>query len=154
MYNYFMLIGIIYKDFEIKEVKDGIRVVSIPILVRREFQNSNGEYDADFFTVTVWESLAQIAVDNLKKGTKIGLKGRIRPKLVTLESGAKVVSNQLFADRLIYFGRDDLDSYYQEMREIKEESEITASDEFVYEDAEGTHSSTKKSAKKAKELKD
>ncbi|MCR5350096.1 MAG: single-stranded DNA-binding protein [Acholeplasmatales bacterium] len=154
MYNYFMLIGTIYKDFEIKEVKDGIRVVSIPLVVRREFQNSNGEYDADFFTVTVWESLAQIAVDNLKKGTKIGLKGRIRPKLITIESGAKIVSNQLVADRLIYFGRDELDNYYQEERENKQESEITASEDIVYEDADKPQVSTKKSAKKAKEVKD
>lgn len=156
MYNYFMLIGIVYKDFEIREVKDGIRVVNIPLVVKREFQNSNGEYESDFFNISVWENLAQIAVDRLKKGTKIGLKGRIRPTTVTLESGFKTRANQLYADRIIFFGNDD-EAYNVNNIEKSDEicDEIVANDNTIIENSnEDIDNKSKKSSKKSKEVKD
>ena len=139
MYNYFMLIGTIYNDLEIKEVRDGLRLVNIVLSVKREFQNSNGTYDIDFFNVTVWETLAQIAIDNLAKGTRIGLKGRLKPNLVTLETGAKIHTYQLIADRLIFFGKDDVYQEYDAEDQIKIENqteEYSIDPDFNEEDAQ------------------
>ena len=72
MYNYFMLIGIVYKELEVKVTKNGKRYVKIPLLVARSFKNPDGQYDADLFHIYFWESLIDFIKDNIKKGQKIG----------------------------------------------------------------------------------
>ncbi len=110
MYNYFMIIGTICKDVEIKEVADGKRVLHLVIAVQRPFANVDGNYVTDFFNISVWEFLAEYANEKIKVGSKIGVKGRLLPKLVTLESGAKVYKYDLVGERIInmsYPNRED-----------------------------------------------
>ena len=80
MYNYFMLIGYVVNDIELKEVADGKKVVKLRLAVKREFQNMDGGYDTDFINISVWEYLAEHAVNYLKKGARVAVKGRICPK--------------------------------------------------------------------------
>lgn len=103
MYNYFMLIGRIAKDIEITELDDGKRVINLVLAVLRPFKNTDGTYQTDFFRVSLWEFLADIAVENLKKGSKIAVKGRLTPKVITLESKAIITVNELIGERLIFF---------------------------------------------------
>ncbi len=107
MYNYFMLVGIIYKDLEFKTAKNGTKYVRIPLLVAKSFKNPDGQYDADLFHIYLWDALADIADDNFKKGSKIGIKGRIQSKFVTLENKGVIPAYDLIAERLVFF--DSLD---------------------------------------------
>ena len=59
MYNYFMLIGFVVNDLELRTVADGKKVVNIRLAVRREFQNSNGEYEADYVNISLWDFIAE-----------------------------------------------------------------------------------------------
>jgi len=127
MYNYFMLIGTICKEVEIKEVADGKRVVQLVLAVQRSFANMDGEYDTDFFNISVWEFLAEYANEKLKVGSKIGVKGRLVPKLVKLESGAKVYKNDLIGERIIYFSSPNKEVSIPE-NEIAEEPKETKED--------------------------
>ncbi len=113
MYNYFMLAGIIYKDLEFKTSKNGTKYVKIPLLVAKSFKNPDGQYDADLFHIYLWDALADIASDNFKKGSKIGIKGRIQSKFVTLENKVVIPAYDLIAERLIFFDSVDyqLDDY-------------------------------------------
>ena len=115
MYNYFMLIGYVVNDINTKETKVG-KVVNLALRVRRDFKNADGRYSWDIITVSLWEAMANIAADTIKKGSKIIVKGRIKPSKVTLASGAIVFSNELFADRLISFSdfEDEIDQYISE----------------------------------------
>ena len=112
MYNYFMLIGIVYDNIELKTSKNGKKYVKIPMVVSRGFKNSNGEYDADFFHIFVWEALADIASENFKKGSKIGIKGRIQARWVTLQDETVIPAYNLVAERLIYFdSKENVEEY-------------------------------------------
>ncbi len=103
MYNYFMLIGIITDDIELRDVGEGKRVVNLTLAVQRDFKNMDGEYSYDYIRVSLWDFLADAAMDNLKKGKKIGVKGRIYPRKEPHEKGFKIPVNDLTVDRLIYF---------------------------------------------------
>lgn len=103
LYNYFMLIGFVVNDVELKEVAEGKKVVKLRLAVKREFQNMNGEYDTDFINISLWEYLAEHAVNYLKKGARVAVKGRICPKK-SGEGEATVYTNELYADRLIFLG--------------------------------------------------
>lgn len=103
MYNYFMLIGIIMDDIELRDLGEGKRVVNLTLAVQRDFKNQEGEYSYDYIRVSLWDFLADIASDNLKKGKKIGVKGRIYPRKESHEKGYKIPVNDLTVERIIYF---------------------------------------------------
>lgn len=107
MYNYFMLIGIVYKELEVKVTKNGKRYVKIPLLVARSFKNPDGQYDADLFHIYFWESLIDFIKDNIKKGQKIGVKGRTQAKFVTLNNGVVIPAYDLIGERLIFFDQNE-----------------------------------------------
>ena len=105
MYNYLMLVGVISKDIELKEVAENKTVVHLDLAVTREFKNSEGTYDTDFLKVTLWDFLAELASETLSKGSRVGIKGRIYPHTEQLASGAYVPINELIAERIFFFDR-------------------------------------------------
>lgn len=76
--NTVLLIGRLTHDVEIKQVGDGYNISNIQLAVRREFKNSDGEYDVDFIPVTLWEGAANTCKELCKKGTMISLRARIQ----------------------------------------------------------------------------
>ena len=106
MYNYLMLVGVIAKDIELKEVADNKKVVHLDLAVTRDFRNADGSYDTDFLKVTMWDFLAELAAETLSKGSRVGIKGRIYPHIEQLASGAFVPINELIAERLFFFDRN------------------------------------------------
>ena len=105
MYNYLMLVGVISKDIELKEVAENKKVVHLDLAVTREFKNAEGTYDTDFLKVTLWDFLAELASETLSKGSRVGIKGRIYPHTEQLASGAYVPINELIAERIFFFDR-------------------------------------------------
>jgi single-strand DNA-binding protein len=106
MYNYFMLIGNVVNNPELRELSDGRKVVTLGIAIRRDFKSQDGTYETDILNVSFWEFLAELA-SKAKKGTKIGCKGRIYPKKNEASDGTKYTSNELFADRILFFTKKD-----------------------------------------------
>lgn len=109
MYNYFMLIGRLCTDVEIREYSDGKRVANLLLAINRSFKNQNGEYDTDFVNIAVWEFLADIAVDNLKKGRMVGVKGRISTKKVILKDDTEMNTYNLIGERIVFYDRGEKD---------------------------------------------
>lgn len=117
MYNYFMLIGYVATDVELREVGNPVKkVVNINLAVQRDFKNPNGEYDTDFIKITFWDFMAQAAADTLTKGSKVGVKGRLLPLVEESKNGYKVYSTELKGERIIFF-----DSRKPILEEEKEE---------------------------------
>lgn len=103
MYNYFMLMGRLVKDPDVKELADGKRVMNIRLAVSRGFQNSNGEYDTDFFNITFWDYLIDYAVDNLKKGQPVLIKGRMQMTKEEHAKGFQITYPTLIGERIMFF---------------------------------------------------
>ena len=119
MYNYFMLIGNVCNNPELRELPDGRKVVTIGIAIKREFKNQDGTYETDILNVSFWEFLAELA-SQAKKGTKIGCKGRIYPKKNEASDGTKFTSNELFADRILFFTKKDDNIYEDEHQDYQD----------------------------------
>ena len=103
LYNYFMLIGYVANELEIQTTPTAKKVLVINIAVRRSFMNSDGNYTTDYVPVHLWTFLAEYAIERIKKGSKIGLIGRARPKYETTENGYRRSSIELDADKIIFF---------------------------------------------------
>ena len=110
MYNYFILIGRVAREVEIRTTSDGRRVLNLTVACQRPFKNPNGEYDTDFFNITLWESMAENAAENFKKGSTIGIKGRLSQKKLTLENGVSVNTSELVGERIVFFSNANSDT--------------------------------------------
>ncbi|HIT43907.1 TPA: single-stranded DNA-binding protein [Candidatus Avacholeplasma faecigallinarum] len=119
MYNYFMLIGRICTDIEIKEVGEGKKVVNLLLAVNRDFKNMDGTITTDFFRVSLWEFLADIANDCLKKGAMVGIKGRLVPKKETTANKTVITVTELVGERIVFF--DSLNNP-KDMTQVEKES--------------------------------
>lgn len=76
--NKVILIGNLTRDPEYSETKSGIAVCKFGLAVNRNFTNSNGEREVDFFNVTAWRALAENCSKYLSKGKKICVVGSIQ----------------------------------------------------------------------------
>lgn len=78
MLNNVILVGRLTKSPELKELPDGKNVANLTIAVNRPFKNQEtNEYDTDFIQCTLWNAVALSAYEYCKKGSTIGIKGRL-----------------------------------------------------------------------------
>lgn len=104
MYNYFLLVGYVAKDFELKEVGEGKKVITLTLAVQRDFLNNEGAYTTDYFRISCWEFLAEVAMNVLAKGSKVAIKGRmVTKKIEDKDSGNVYYSTELYGERIIAF---------------------------------------------------
>ena len=75
--NIVLLMGRLVQDVEIIEHPNA-KYAKITLAVRREFKNSDGNYETDFLPVTLWEGLASTCSEYCKKGTLVSIKCRLQ----------------------------------------------------------------------------
>ncbi len=68
--------GRITNDLEVRVV-NGFSVLTLQVEVPREFRNSDGIYETDTISVTLWEGIAQNCKEYCSKGMYIYVRGRI-----------------------------------------------------------------------------
>ena len=78
MINRVVLVGRITKDPEVKMTQSNISVCRFTLAVDRQFQDANGEKQADFITCVVWRKAAELLGQYIKKGAMLGIDGRIQ----------------------------------------------------------------------------
>jgi len=78
MVNQVILVGRLVYDPELRVLEDGKRVATITLALQRSFKNAEtGTYDTDFLRCTLWSGIAESTVQYCKKGSTIGVKGRL-----------------------------------------------------------------------------
>ncbi|GIN63011.1 single-stranded DNA-binding protein B [Robertmurraya siralis] len=92
MINQVTLVGRLTKDPELRVTTEGNSVVNIILAVNRNYRNQKGEIDADFVQCTIWRKNAENLSLYCKKGTLIGLMGRIQTRTYESEDGRKYVT--------------------------------------------------------------
>jgi single-strand DNA-binding protein len=78
--NRVLLIGNLTRDPEIRYTPKGTAVAEIGIAVNRVFSGEDGEKreEVTFVDVTLWNRLAEIAEQYLKKGRSVFIEGRLQ----------------------------------------------------------------------------
>lgn len=92
MYNYVMLMGTV-KDVQEQFIVNQ-KAVHITLACQRPFRNPEGETVIDEFDIVVYEYLANIVQEYLKKGSKISVKGRLCPS--NYKTLVKIVGEHIF----------------------------------------------------------
>ena len=78
--NKAILIGRLTRDPELRSTPAGRNVCQFSIAVNRTFTNANGDREADFINCVAWEKTAELMCSYLRKGSQIGVEGRIQTR--------------------------------------------------------------------------
>lgn len=76
--NKITLIGNLTRDPELSQLPSGVSVCKFAIAVNRNFTNSNGERETDFFNITAWRGLGENCAKYLAKGRKVCVVGSVQ----------------------------------------------------------------------------
>ncbi|QVK18155.1 single-stranded DNA-binding protein [Mycoplasmatota bacterium] len=109
MLNQVIIVGRLVKDPEVKTTSDEKKVSHITLAVNRSYKNNEtGKYDTDFIYCTLWEGVAQATANHCKKGSIIGIKGRLITKSIEIDTNKKINYPDLIAERVTFIssGKD------------------------------------------------
>ena len=89
--NIAVLIGRLTADPELRYTSNGIANCTFTLAVDRPFTNQQGQREADFIRVSVWRNQAERVAENLRKGSRAAVEGRIQTRTVESEKGKRTV---------------------------------------------------------------
>ncbi|OXT16068.1 single-stranded DNA-binding protein [Bacillus sp. OG2] len=98
MINQVILVGRLTKDPELKITAGGISVVNVTMAVNRQFKNQKGEIEADFVQCTLWEKTAENTAQYCRKGSLVGMTGRIQTRSYENQEGKKLYLTEVVAE--------------------------------------------------------
>ena len=93
--NTTQLVGRLTKDIELKYTQSGTAVASFTLAVNRNFKNDAGEYEADFIDCVIWRKGAENLANFTRKGSQIGIEGRIQTRNYDNQQGQKVYVTEI-----------------------------------------------------------
>lgn len=101
--NRSLLVGHITADPELRTTPNGIATTRITVAVNR-MPNANGERIADFINVVVWRKQAENVVKYCKKGSHIGVEGRLQSRSYDAQDGTRKYVTEVVADNVVFLG--------------------------------------------------
>lgn len=105
MINQVTLVGRLTKDPEIKVTTEGIPVTHVTLAVNRHFKNQNGQIEADFVQCTLWRKAAENTVQYCRKGSVVGITGRIQTRHYENNEGRRVYVTEVVAESVQFLGK-------------------------------------------------
>ena len=85
--NTVQLVGRLTKDLDLKFTQTGEAVANFTIAVNRNFTNQQGEREADFINCVIWRKSAENLANFTRKGSLIGLDGRLQTRSYDNQQG-------------------------------------------------------------------
>jgi single-strand DNA-binding protein len=105
--NRVQLIGNLGKDPEIKYTPQGTAVAKVTIATNERFKDKDGNWQdrTEWHNVVLWQRLAEIAGEYLKKGGKVYIEGRLQTRSWDdKQTGQKKYMTEIVASDLILLG--------------------------------------------------
>ncbi|MEE6729930.1 single-stranded DNA-binding protein [Pediococcus pentosaceus] len=99
MINRTVLVGRLTKDPELRYTSSGTAVATFTVAVNRQFTNSNGEREADFINCVMWRMLAENFANFTRKGSLVGIDGRIQTRSYENKQGQRVFITEIVAEK-------------------------------------------------------
>lgn len=98
MINNTVLVGRLTRDPDLRYTSNGIATASFTLAVNRNFTNASGEREVDFINCVIWRKAAENLANYARKGTLIGITGRIQTRNYENQQGQRVYVTEVVAD--------------------------------------------------------
>ena len=100
MINNVVLVGRLTKDPELRYTQTGLAVARFTVAVNRAFSNQQGEKEADFINCVAWRKQAENLANFMRKGSQVGVQGRIQTGSYDDKDGKRVYTTEVVADSI------------------------------------------------------
>lgn len=120
--NQLLLVGRLTKDPELTKV-DGKINCRITVAAKRGYKNSDGLYDTDFITCTVWNVIAERVHEYCHKGDMISVKGRVQNNNYVDKDDKKVYSYDIVAEQIAFLQSSNKDK--EDFQNAGDEEELS-----------------------------
>lgn len=98
--NIAVLQGRLTKDVEVRYTDTGKVVASFTLAIDRPFVKEGGQREADFIPIVLWNKTAEVAGNNVHKGDRLAVIGRIQVRSYTDKNGAKRYLTEVVGDKI------------------------------------------------------
>ncbi|MBT2756677.1 single-stranded DNA-binding protein [Mesobacillus foraminis] len=105
MINQVILVGRLTRDPELKFTSDGKAVASVTLAVNRQFRNASGEFDTDFVNCILWRKTAENTAQYCKKGSILGVIGRIQTRQYENQDKKRVYVTEVVAETVQFLSK-------------------------------------------------
>lgn len=100
MLNKVILIGRLTRDPELRYTPNGVAVATFTLAVDRNYTNQQGQREADFIRIVVWQKMAEIVANNLGKGRLVAVEGRLQIRNYDTPEGQKRQVSEVVAENV------------------------------------------------------
>jgi len=98
MLNRVVLVGRLTKDPDLRYTASGVAVSNFTVAVNRPFTNQQGDREADFINCVVWRRPAENLANYMRKGSMVGIDGRIQTRNFEGQDGRTIFVTEVVAD--------------------------------------------------------
>lgn len=102
MINNVVLVGRLTRDVDLRYTSNGTAYASFTVAVERNFKNQNGEKETDFINCAMWRKPAENLANYTKKGSLIGIEGRIQTRNYDNQQGQRVYVTEVLAEKFSF----------------------------------------------------
>lgn len=99
MINNVTLVGRLVAPPDLRKTPNNVSILQGTLAVNRNFKNENGDREADFINVVLWRQAAENLANWTKKGSLVGVTGRIQTRNYDNQQGQRVYVTEVVADR-------------------------------------------------------
>ncbi|HSU79388.1 MAG TPA: single-stranded DNA-binding protein [Candidatus Angelobacter sp.] len=124
MINQVTIVGRLTRDPEAKVTSEGIHVAHITLAVNRPYRNQNGELEADFISCTLWRKAAQNTAQYCRKGSVVGITGRIQTRHYDTQEGKRIYITEVIADTVRFLSSKPQSETQTQTKEKRIEEEL------------------------------
>lgn len=96
------LVGRLTRDPELRHTNSGRAVCQLNLAINRTFTNQNGEREADFINVVVWDKQAENVCKYVTKGRLVSVEGRLQSRSYDDKDGKKVYVTEVVAEEAYF----------------------------------------------------
>lgn len=100
MLNRIVLIGRLTKDPELRYTQSGKAVCAFTLAVDRPYLANNGNREADFINIVVWNKLGENCAQYLAKGKLAAVDGRLQIRSYDGQDGQRRYITEVIADNV------------------------------------------------------
>ncbi len=98
MINNVVLVGRLTRDVDLRYTSNGTAVGNFSLAIDRPFTNSQGERDTDFINCVIWRKSAETLANFSRKGSLIGVTGRIQTRNYENNQGQTVYVTEIVTE--------------------------------------------------------
>lgn len=124
MINRVILVGRLTKNPEIRKTPNGASICKFTLAVSRKVK-AQGQPDADFISCVAWNKTADLMYQYLKKGSLIGIDGRLQTGKFTNNNGETIYTCDVMVESLQFLDKKE----EAQNNDVNQEREMSYSEE-------------------------